>query len=84
MEIVFGRTYRVVVRFPWGTRVEFETAALVREADGAIRWPAREGLGEATCLDLVIQESGTWVHGWVGGHCDVAVVVSEGPDAPEP
>ncbi len=82
MEIEYGRTYRVVVRYPWGERVETKCARVTRDADGTIRWPA-EGAEEAF-VEGAIREAEGWVLGWYGGRCDATVVISEGPDAPEP
>ncbi|GAB4274563.1 MAG: hypothetical protein Kow0092_29980 [Deferrisomatales bacterium] len=84
MEIVEGRTYRIVVRFPWGERAEMTSDRVVREADGTVRWAAAEGYAFEPCLDGVIREEGTWVMGWAGGCGDVTVVISQGPGAPEP
>ncbi len=84
MEFVRGRRYRVVVKYPWGERKEGIAEGVVRESDGTIRWTSAEDLGLEPCLDCVLQEAETWILGWAGGTCDVTVVLSEGPDAPEP
>ncbi len=81
MEIVYGRTYRVVVRYPWGERVETTCAAVTRDASGTIRWPAE---GEEAFVEGAIREEAGWVLGWYAGRCDVTVVISEDPGAPEP
>lgn len=82
MEIVCGRAYRVVVRYPWGERVETTCERVERDAAGTIRWPS--GGAEDAYLEGVIREAPGWVLGWYGGHCDVTVLISEDPDAPEP
>ncbi len=84
MEIVAGRTYRIVVRFPWGERVVAWSDRVRREPDGAIRWEPPAGFLHEPCLDGVVREEQTWVLGWCGGGCDVTVVISEGEEAPEP
>ncbi|MDW7712052.1 MAG: hypothetical protein SCH98_16420 [Deferrisomatales bacterium] len=84
MEVVLGRRYRIVVRFPWGQRVELASRRVHRAADGTIRWEAPEGFGTEPYLDGVIRETECWVHGWCGGTCDVTVVISRGEGAPEP
>jgi hypothetical protein len=84
LEIVPGRSYRIVVRFPWGARVAVESNQLRRDADGSIHWAGAGEMGLEPCLDTVIQESTRWVLGWCGGTCDVTVVISDGPGGPEP
>jgi len=84
VEIVTGRAYRIVVRFPWGKRVETTCDQVWREVDGSIRWEPPEGFPHEPCLDGVVREEQTWVLGWCGGGCDVTVVISEGAGAPEP
>jgi len=84
LEIVWGSTYRIVVRFPWGARVELESDRVRRDRDGTIRWTAVGDLGLEPCLDGVLQEAEDWVLGWCGGTCDVTVVIAQGPEAPEP
>lgn len=84
MEIVRGRAYRIVVRFPWGRRVEAWNHRVERLPDGSIRWEPPDPFGPEPCLDVVIREEATWVMGWCGGTCDVTVVISEGEGAPEP
>jgi len=84
MEIVEGRRYRVVVRFPWGERREFACESLVREADGTLRWAAMEEFGLEPFLDAVTAEEEGWVMGFVGGTCDVVAVLSFCDDPPEP
>jgi hypothetical protein len=84
VEIVWGRTYRIVARFPWGARVAFECDRVRRDPEGTIRWTGAGEIGLEPCLDGVLRETETWVLGWCGGTCDVTVVIAEGPDAPEP
>jgi len=84
VEIVAGRRYRVVVRFPWGTRVEFHTDRVYRDEAGTIRWLDGGEIGLEPCLDSVIQEKENWILGWCGGTSDVTAVISHGPEAPEP
>jgi len=84
VEVVAGRIYRIVVRFPWGTRVELQTDRASRDEDGTIRWQRTGALDLEPCLDCVLHETDDWVLGLCGGTSDVAVVVSQGPEAPEP
>lgn len=84
MDIVRGRSYRIVVRFPWGDRVESWNDRVQRSTDGTIRWEPPEAFGPEPRLDVVIREEETWVLGWCGGTCDVTVVISEDEGAPEP
>ena len=85
MEIVSSRGYRVVVRFPWGERREYDEIAVTRESDGTLRWQTGEdGGGLEPYCDMVVQETERWIMGWVGGTCDTSVVISLDEDAPEP
>lgn len=84
MEIVVGRSYRFVVRFPWGERKEFACTAVLREGDGTIRWRERGGVGLEPYCDCVVREEEGWVMGFLSGTPDVLVVISCCEDAPEP
>ncbi len=84
MQIVAGRSCRVVVRFPWGERWEAEGARVFRTPDGALGWEAGPGFGFEPRLEGPFQEGEHWVMGWCAGACDVVVVISWGPGAPEP
>lgn len=84
MQIVPGRRYRVVVRFPWGERFETVADRVVREEGGSLRWEGGAEFGHEPCLETPIREAEDWVLGWCGGCCDVTVVISWGPGAPEP
>ncbi len=85
MEICAGRSYTLVVRFPWGERRQARVEALARDADGTVRWCHCDPLGVEPYLDNVLQEEEYWVFGWVGGTCDVIAVLSvPGTAAPEP
>lgn len=85
MEIVQGRGYRVVVRFPWGELRTYEDVGVIREADGTLHWESGEEAGglEPFC-DMLVQETDRWIMGWMGGTCDTPVVISIDEDAPEP
>ncbi len=76
MEIVQGRWYRIVVRFPWGATKELITATVVRDADGTIRWEWEDDFGFAAYVDCVIEETEHSLTGWGGGCCDVTVVIT--------
>ena len=84
MEIVLGRSYTIVVEFPWGERLETVSDRVVREPDGAIRWTPRGEFGFEPCLDPVIQETEERILGWGGGCCDVTVVISPVGEPPRP
>lgn len=76
MEIVRGRSYKVVVEFPWGERAEVVTDRVERDADGTVRWVSGRDPDGGAYLDPVIRETETWVFGWYQGRCDVTVRVS--------
>ena len=76
MEIVTGRSYAIVVRFPWGERMEQEVGTLSRDADGTLRWSWDEGACVEPYLDNILCEEKHYVFGWVGGSCDVTAVIS--------
>ncbi|MBI5441350.1 MAG: hypothetical protein HY900_09090 [Deltaproteobacteria bacterium] len=85
MDIILGRTYRIVIRFPWGARFEARTDCLVRDPGGGLRWSVdEEHWPGATGIDLLLQETDHWILGWVEGYGNVPAVVSDGGDAPEP
>ena len=56
MEIIVGHVYRIVVRFPWGARIEFESDRVHRDETGTIRWRDGGEIGLEPCLDSVLQE----------------------------
>jgi len=84
VDVVTGRAYRIVIRFPWGARVEIESDRVSRDEGGTIRWSGADPIGLEPSLDSVIQETEHWVLGWCGGTCDVTVVIADGPEGPEP
>ncbi len=84
MEIVLGRSYAIVVEFPWGERLEMVSDRVVRQADGSIRWTPPGEFAFEPCLDPVIQETEDRVLGWGGGCCDVTVVISAVEEPPGP
>ena len=64
--------------------MEFRSDRVRRDEAGTIRWVSAGEIGLEPCLDVVIQETASWVLGWCGGTCDATVVIAEGPDFPEP